>query len=130
MLLVWWFCFAGEPPALPGCCLASGLRVLLEWWFCCGRAARAPRMLFGGCAARAAGVVVLWRASRPRSQGVVWRAGCAAGVVVLLRAGRPRSQGVVLRAGWACCWCCCAFVGAGHARDCGFAASKTLLSLN
>lgn len=63
---------AGEPPALPGCCLAGGARVLLVWWFCCGRAACAPRVLFGGRAGRAAGVVVLLRASRPRSQDVVW----------------------------------------------------------
>ena len=104
----------------------------------------------------AAGVVVLLRASRPRSQGVVLRAGracCWCGGFVL-RAGRPRSQGVVWRAGrprsqgvvwwasWACCWCggtvagglgvllVGVSVGAGHARDCGFAASKALLSLN
>ena len=80
----------------------------------------------------------------------------AAGVMVLLRASRACSQrgGSVGRACCACCWCCgsvaggppalpgCCVVGglpalpvgvsvgAGHARDCGFAASKALLSLN
>ena len=73
------------------------------------------------------------RINPPRAPGIV---------VVLLRASRPRSRrgGSVGRACWACCWCGGfvaggppalpggVSVGAGHARDCGFAASKAFAS--
>ena len=95
-------------------------RMLLVWWFCCGRAARAPRVLCGGRAGRAAGVVALWGG----------RAARAAGVMVLLRAGCPRRWCDGFVAGEPPALPVGVSVGAGHARDCGFAVSKALLSLN